>query len=244
MHTLIQDVRYAIRMLLKSPSFTVLAILTLALGIGASAAIFGVVNGFYLRPLPGKDNAESRRSSPSAIPGNFDPHGPSLLDFQDYRADSNAFSAMAAYDMDFVGVRADNRSDRVFANYVTADFFATLGLQPALGTLIFPGESDKSPAPPVVIISYPYWQQRFGGDPAIIGKTISVNGKPLTVIGVAPKGFFGPYTPAESAYFFRSDFPIRKRAHLAQPSWTSRPGSPASRRDTCSGARLSPTRRR
>jgi len=222
---LIQDIRYAARMLLKSPSFTILAVLTLALGIGASSAIFGVVNGFYLRPLPGKDNSNLQVIA-IGHPGNFGPHGPSFMDFQDYRADSNAFSEMAAYDLDFVGVRADNRSDRVFGNYVTADFFATLGLQPAMGTLIFPGEPDKSPAPPVVIISYPYWQRRFGGDPAIIGKTISVNGKPLTVVGVAQKGFFGPYTPAEVSVFlpfgFADSDTLTSRSHhglhaLARP---------------------------
>ncbi len=205
MYTLLQDVRYAVRMLLKSPSFTVLAILTLALGIGASSAIFGVVNGFYLRPLPGKDNADLVVIA-IRHPGNSDPHGPSFVDFQDYRANSNAFSEMAAYNMDFVGVRADNRSDRVFANYITGNFFATLGLQPALGTLIFPGEPDKSPAPPALIISYPYWQQRFGGDPNIIGKTVNVNGKPLSIIGVAPQGFFGPYTPANISVFLPMGF--------------------------------------
>jgi predicted permease len=204
-YTLLQDVRYAVRMLFKSPSFTVLAILTLALGIGASSAIFGVVNGFYLRPLPGKDNANLVVIA-IRHPGNSDPHGPSFVDYQDYRANSNAFSEMAAYNMDFVGVRADNRSDRVFANYVTGNFFATLGLQPALGTLIFPGEPDKSPAPPALIISYPYWQQRFGGDPAIIGKTVNVNGKPLSIIGVAPQGFFGPYTPANISVFLPMGF--------------------------------------
>ena len=205
MYTLLQDVRYAVRMLLKSPSFTALAILTLALGIGASSAIFGVVNGFYLRPLPGKDNADLVVIA-IRHPGNSEPHGPSFVDFQDYRANSSAFSEMAAYNMDFVGVRADNRSDRVFANYVTENFFATLGLQPALGTLIFPGEPDKSPAPPALIISYPYWQQRFGGDPNIIGKTINANGKPLSIIGVAPQGFFGPYTPANISVFLPMGF--------------------------------------
>jgi predicted permease len=204
-YTLLQDVRYAVRMLLKSPSFTALAILTLALGIGASSAIFGVVNGFYLRPLPGKDNADLVVIA-IRHPGNSEPHGPSFVDFQDYRANSSAFSEMAAYNMDFVGVRADNRSDRVFANYVTENFFATLGLQPALGTLIFPGEPDKSPAPPALIISYPYWQQRFGGDPNIIGKTINANGKPLSIIGVAPQGFFGPYTPANISVFLPMGF--------------------------------------
>jgi predicted permease len=205
MYTVLQDIRYAVRMLLKSPGFTAIAILTLALGIGASAAIFGVVNGFYLRPLPGKGNANLEVIT-IRHPGNTSPHGPSFLDFEDYRAGSNAFSSMAAYNMDFVGVRADNRSDRVFANYVTGDFFATLGLQPELGSLIFPGAPDKSGAPPVLIIGYPYWQQRFGGDPAIIGKIVAVNGKPLTIIGVAPKGFFGPFTPAEVSVFLPFGF--------------------------------------
>ncbi len=200
MRTLAQDIRYALRMLAKSPGFTALAIITLALGIGASTAIFGVVNGFFIRPLPGKDNANL---AVIAIrhPGNEDPHGPSFLDFQDFRAGSAAFADMAAYNLDFVGVRAEGRSDRVFANYITSDFFQTLGLQPALGNLVFPGEPDKSGTPPMAILSYPYWQQRFGGDPAIVGKTIFVNGKPCTVIGVAAKGFFGPYTPAEIGVF-------------------------------------------
>ncbi len=223
---MIQDIRYAVRMLLKSPAFTVLAVLTLALGIGASAAIFGVVNGFYLRPLPGKDNANLQVIA-IRHPGNPDPHGPSFMDFQDYRANSTAFSSMAAYGTDFVGVRADNRSDRVFANYITTDFFATLGLQPALGSLFFPGEPDKSPAPPALIISYPYWQQHFGGDLNIIGKNVTVNGKPLTIIGVAPKGFFGPYTPADISVFLpfgfadsdlltsRSHHGLKVLAHLA-----------------------------
>jgi putative ABC transport system permease protein len=200
MHTLIQDIRYALRMLAKSPGFTALAVLTLALGIGASAAIFGVVNGFLLRPLPGKDNANLEVIA-IRHPGNQDPHGPSFLDFEDYRAGSNAFSAMAAYHMDFVGVRANGRSDRVFTNYITADFFPMLGLQPALGSLVFPGEPDKSGATPMVILSYSYWQQRFAGDAGIIGKNITVNGKASTVIGVSPKGFFGPYTPAEIGVF-------------------------------------------
>ncbi|HUK31599.1 MAG TPA: ABC transporter permease [Candidatus Acidoferrum sp.] len=200
MHTLIQDVRYAFRMLVKSPAFTVLAVLTLALGIGATAAIFGVVNGFLLRPLPGKDNANLLVIA-IRHPGNEDPHGPSFLDFQDFRAGSDAFSEMAAYNLDFVGVRAEGQSDRVFANYITSNFFATLGLKPAMGTFIFPGESDKSSAIPVAILSYPYWQRRFAGDPGIVGKTITVNGKACTVIGISPKGFFGPYTPAEIGVF-------------------------------------------
>jgi len=186
-------------MLAKTPAFTVLAVLTLALGIGASAAIFGVVNGFFLRPLPGRDTANLEVIA-IRHPGNTDPHGPSYLDFQDFRA-AGTYSAMSAYVMDFVGVRALGHSDRVFANFVTSDFFATLGLQPALGQLIFPGEADKSGVAPTVILSYPYWQQRFGGDSSILGTSIFVNGKPATIVGVAPRGFFGPYTPAEISVF-------------------------------------------
>ena len=227
MPTLIQDMRYALRMLANTPAFTVLAVLTLALGIGASAAIFGVVNGFFLRPLPGKDTANLEVIA-IRHPGNTDAHGPSYLDFQDFRA-AGTYSAMSAYVMDFVGVRALGHSDRVFANFVTSDFFATLGLQPALGQLIFPGEADKSGVAPTVILSYPYWQQRFGGDSSILGTSIFVNGKPATIVGVAPRGFFGPYTPAEISVFLpfglSSPDVLTDRAHhglhiLARP----RPG--------------------
>src|SRR5579862_5378058 len=193
MRTLIQDARYALRMLAKTPAFTALAVLTLALGMGASSAILGVVNALYFRPLPGKDTANLEviavRHSGSA-----DLQGPSFLDFQDYRA-SAAFTSMGGYVLDYAGVRTQGRSERVLANFVTSDFFKTLGLQPALGQLTLPPEADKLDPPPVVILSYSYWQRSFGGDTTILGKSIVVNGKPATVIGITQEGFFGAYSP-------------------------------------------------
>jgi len=198
--TVLQDIRYAFRMLVKTPGFTATAILTVALGIGASAGIFGVVNGFYLRPLPGRDTTDLDVIG-IQHPGNTDLHGPSFADLLDYRADSQAFSAVSGYTQDFVGVRADNRSERVFANYISGNFFSTLGLQPFMGSLTFPGEPDKSGVLPTMIISYSYWQHRFNSDPAIIGKTVTVNGKATNIVGVAPQGFFGPYIPLDIDVF-------------------------------------------
>ncbi len=201
MQTILQDVRYGIRMLLKNPAFTVLAVLTLALGIGASTAIFSVVNGFLLRPLPGRDNSRllvvalHRR-------GENSPHGMSYLDFLDYRSQSNALSSMAGYITDFATLTAENSSDRLLIIYVTGNFFSTLGLQPAMGRLFYPGEGETRGAEPIVVLGYDYWQQRFGGDPLIVGRSVNVNAKPYTVVGVVQKGFAGPYTPLEiKAYF-------------------------------------------
>src|SRR5579864_1216514 len=140
LETLWQDLRFAFRMLRKSPGFTTVAVLTLALGIGAGTAIFSLVNGFLLRPLPGaKDNTQLFAVALSS-PHDRELHGASYLDYMDYRAHADAFHDMTAYTLGAAIITADDRSDRLILNYVAGDFFSALGLQPAVGRLFYAGE--------------------------------------------------------------------------------------------------------
>lgn len=197
MHTVWQDVRYGLRVLLRSPGFTLVAVLTLALGIGANTAVFSVINGFLLRPLPGKDN--DRLLVIAQHQSKEDYSGPiSYLDYLEYRSHSDAYSDMAAYTNGLVGLAADNRSDRIIVQFVTGNFFSFLGLQPAAGRFILPEEGEKSGAERLVVLGYRYWQRNFAGSPAVIGKGVKINGKPCTIIGVAPEALIGPFSPIET----------------------------------------------
>ena len=197
MDTIWQDIRHGARMLLKNPGFTAVAVLTLALGIGANAAIFSIVNAFLLRPLP-VYQPEQLVHVANSHPENLEPHRISYLDYQDYRAQSDAFTDLAAYKIDFVGMSADGRADRVFAAFVTGNYFSMLGVEPAEGRLILPGEGKNPGADPVVVLGNEYWRKRFGGDPSVVGKAITVNGHPCTIIGVVPAKFHGTFTIGET----------------------------------------------
>ena len=191
------DVRYGARMLAKSPAFTLVAILTLALGIGVNTAVFSVVNSFLFHPLPVRDAGRLV----VVANGTHDyqsPHEVSNADFKDFQSQSDVFSDMTAYLIHFSGLAADNRSERVLATYVKGNYFSALGLQPALGRLFLPSEGETLGGDPVIVLGYSYWKQRFNGDPSIVGKTVHLNGQPVTVVGVAPKGFFGTFFIVES----------------------------------------------
>jgi predicted permease len=192
-----QDVRYGIRMLGKSPAFTIVAILTLAVGIGANVAVFSIVNTFLLSPLPVKD-AGRLVVVANSTHGYEDPHELSNPDFKDFKAQNNVLSDMTAFLFNFGGLSADNRSERVLVTYAKGDYFSALGLQPALGRLFLPGEGETPGADPIVVLGYSYWQRRFNGDTSIVGKSVNLNGQPVTVVGVAPKGFFGTFFIVES----------------------------------------------
>jgi predicted permease len=192
-----KDVRYGIRILGKSPAFTAVAILTLAVGIGANAAVFSVVNSFLFHPLPVRDPGRLV----VVANGTHDyqnPHELSNPDFKDFQAQSDAFSDMTAYLIHFGGLSADNRSERVLATYVKGNYFSALGLQPTLGRLFLPSEGETPGKDPIIVLGYAYWKQRFNGDPSIVGKSVNLNGQPVTVVGVAPKGFFGTFFIVES----------------------------------------------
>ncbi len=195
MQTLWQDIRFSIRMLRKSPGFTLIAILTLALGIGANTAIFSLANVFLFRPLPVKDADRlvviGVQSSPTS-----EPDQASYLDFLDYKQ-APVFTHMTAFVLDLVGIGADGRADRTIVAEVPSNFFSMLGIRPAIGRLILPGEGDQPRTGNVVVLGYSYWQKRFGGDPKVLGRTVSFDGRDVTVIGVVEQQFHGPYAIVE-----------------------------------------------
>ena len=137
-----QDIRYGLRMLMKSPGFTAVAILTLALGIGANTAIFSIANVFLFRPLPVKD-ADRLVVIGVQSTANSDPHQVSYLDFLDYQKQSTVFTGMTGYVLDLVGLGSNGHADRIAAAEVPSNFFSMLGIHPAVGRLIDPGEGDQ-----------------------------------------------------------------------------------------------------
>ena len=196
MKNLWQDVTYGVRMLVKSPGITLVAVLTLALGIAVNTAVFGVINGFMLRPLPGKDNANllavaERNENEQSL------RMASYLDYADYRAHTDAISDMTAYTNGLVGLTADHRTERILVQYAAGNFFTFLGLQPSVGRLFYPTEGEAIGTPQFAVLGYRYWQRSFSGA-SVVGKPIMINGKPCTIVGVAPENLIGPYTPIES----------------------------------------------
>jgi predicted permease len=189
--TLFQDVSYGLRQLRHSPGFTAVAVITLALGIGANTAIFSIVNSFLLRPLPVPD---AERITAIAFQQKSGPLRSQLSvpDFEDIRRQSTGvFTDVIAYSMGLDGLAVDGKSSHIWSNYVSGNYFETLGVRPALGRLILPSEGKHAGEDPVLVLGYSYWKQRFAGDTSIIGKKVSVNGRPVTIIGVAPAEFHG-----------------------------------------------------
>jgi putative ABC transport system permease protein len=191
-----QDVRYGVRMLLKTRGLSAIIVLTLGLGIGANTAVFSVVNSFLLRPMPVEDPG---RIAVVAIshPGNTDPHGVSYLDLQDFRKNSGAFTDLLAYDLGFVGLSDGGRATRLTVSYVTGNFFSVLGVNPALGRLILPSEGQVSGADPILVLGNGFWRNHYGSDPSVVGRNVKVNGHAFTIVGVVPESFHGAYALAE-----------------------------------------------
>ena len=191
METLLQDIRYGLRMLRRSPAFTAIAVITLALGIGANTTIFSVVDSFLLRPLPVPDPGQITALTQFQKDGTRNDYF-SFADYRDLRAQtSEVFSNLLAYKFGMDGLNSHGKTDRVLTNYVSGNFFSTLGIKPALGRFILPSEGEVIGSDPVMVLTYSYWEARFGSDPDIVGKQVSVNGHPITIVGVAPKGFDG-----------------------------------------------------
>jgi len=193
MRTLIQDIRYGMRMLLKNPAMTTVAALTLALGIGANTTIFSAVNGLMLRPLP-VANADRLVVFDGRAQGAANSFGQfPFPDFQDIRSQADGFSDVLGYTLSLAGMEHDGKVEPVIFSYVSANFFQALGLKPAVGRLIYGADSEKVGMENVVVLGNDYWKKRFNADPSIVGRQIKMNGHSVTVIGVTPEGFHGTY---------------------------------------------------
>jgi putative ABC transport system permease protein len=188
METLWQDIRYGARMLAKSPGFTAVALLTLALGIGVNAAIFSVVNAVLLRSLPYKDPDRVVRVFEKRVRENNLTNVVSPADFLDWNAQNQVFSHMAAQIMTPVDLLGSEEPERVGAGVVTSEFFDALGVSPARGRL-FLADDQQVGHEHIVVLTDGVWRRRFGADPDIVGKTINLSGIPCTVIGILPASF-------------------------------------------------------
>jgi len=207
---LMRDVRFAIRQLVKNPGFAVTSVLTLALGIGVNTAIFSLVNSLLLKPLP-VPNAEQIAT---VVPR--ENNGPlqqtlSWNEYKEVRAESRgSFSDLFAYNMNLDGLAVGGQlPDRIMTMYVSGNFFEGLGLKPAAGRLFLRSEGETLGQDPVVVLGYDYWQQRFNGNPNVIGQPVTLDGHPVTIVGVAPKGFRGMQSfLTVAAYLPLSELPI------------------------------------
>lgn len=181
-----QDVRYGMRMLVKSRSFSIVAILTLALGIGANTALFSVVSGVLLHPLPFP--APDQLVTLDESKPNFDKGSISYLNFRDWRKDNQTFSALAVtrrYSFSLTGM---GRAEQVQAEFVSSDFFPMLDVKPVIGRTFYPGE-DEIGAGPIAMITEGLWKRKFGSAPDVLGKGITLDGRSHTIVGVVPASF-------------------------------------------------------
>jgi putative ABC transport system permease protein len=195
---LVQDVRYAVRSFAKSPTFTLVAVVTLALGIGVNTAIFTVVDATLLRPLPYAAPERLFQVRETRVKQDVFSHMElSYPDFLDYQKRGDVFEALAGYNANEVPLAGSEGSEMVPSMSTSGTFFPLLGIRPALGRLYGP-EDDREGAEPVVVLSHGAWQRRYGADPALPGRTVLLNGTVHTVIGVLPASFqFAPAPPAD-----------------------------------------------
>src|SRR5580658_468632 len=191
LRTCLQDLRYAVRNLLRSRGFTAVAALTLTIGIGANTAIFSIIDTILLRPLPFRNPSQLvRLYETEAAPGHYPFAGP---DFVDWKTQNKSFQDMALFgwvgDMNLSG---EGRPDHVRAVPTEANFFALLGVNPIMGRTWMAGE-DQPGKDQVAVLSYGLWREHFAGDPGVLGRTIALNSKKYTIVGVMPASFRFPF---------------------------------------------------
>jgi len=189
LEAILRDVRYSTRLLRRNPGFTLMAFLTLAIGIGATTAVFSLVNRAVLRPLPVDRphelvavNSETGRSMFTTL---------SYPNYADLRDRTRGFAGLIAYRFAPISVSTGGVNERRWGYLVSGNYFDLLGVRPILGRAISRSDDEERDAHPVTVISYRFWQQRFGGAASAAGQSIIVNGRAYTIIGVAPRGFFG-----------------------------------------------------
>jgi len=214
MNTLWQDIRYGARMLLKNPGITIIVIIALALGIGANTAIFSVVNAVLLRPLPYPES--DRLIFLNEMSPVLDEMSISYPNFTDWRAHNQTFEKMGVYNRASYNLTSTGEAERIVTGQVSADLFSVLRVNAAQGR-VFANEEDKPGGTPVVVLSYPLWQRRFGGQTSILNQPITLNGKSYTVIGIMPQSF---------AYPSRAEMWVPVGQLSDQPSWKERGNHP------------------
>jgi predicted permease len=190
MDELLRDLKYAVRTQLKRPVFTLLAVLSLGLGIGANTTIFSIANALLLQPLPVEEPSRlvSIYTTDKKNPG----FGPlSHLNWKDYRRQSDAFSAILGYDWAPLSVSTGGEGRLVFGQLVSGNYFDVLGVKAAVGRTFLPEEDEVNGRSPVVVLSHGFWVKEYGGDRGVVGRTITVNSLPFTIVGIAPEGFNG-----------------------------------------------------
>lgn len=190
MESLVQDLRFGARVLVKNLAVTIVAVVTLALGLGANTAIFSTMNSLMLRPLPVR-NAERLTVIAPKLRGDEGFNRFSYLDFRDLRGQAEALSDVLAYNLAILGLDTAGKAEPVVISEVSGNFFQALGLQPAAGRLVYGEEAERPGAEPVVVLGYGYWKKRFNADPRVIGRQVRLNGRAVTIVGVAPEGFHG-----------------------------------------------------
>src|SRR5205807_3880542 len=185
METLIKDIRYGIRSLLKRPGFTAIAVVTLALGIGANTAIFSVVNTLLLRPVPFKEPARLVQVWEANFKRGQNTMDISYPNFADWRDQNQVFEQIAAYSDKTFNLTGSGEPERIQGEIVSPSLFPLLGIKPVLGRVLLP-EEDHPNKVFSVVMSEGLWRRRFNSDPQIIGQTIKLNGESFTVAGVVP----------------------------------------------------------
>jgi putative ABC transport system permease protein len=191
MSTLFQDLRYGARILLKQPGFTLVAVLTLAIGIGANTAIFSLVNSILLRPLPFREPDRIVRLIQASPKLGLTTWGVSQADFAAYREQNRSFESIALYTNSAINLTGAGEPERLPTSNVTADFFKVFGVNPLLGRTFAEGE-DAAGKNTVCVISHAFWQRRFGGDPNIVGRMLNLSNNPTQIVGVMPAEFKYP----------------------------------------------------
>jgi predicted permease len=194
-----QDLRHGLRVLLKSPGFSAVAVLSLALGIGANTTIFTVVNAILLHPLPVKDisrlvELDTVDTKTKVGFANAEKIGMSFPNFQDYQKQTEVFSSLSCIVPLALTWSGGAEARQVNGQMVSANYFEMLGLQPAAGRFFLPDEDTKLSGNTVAVISHSFWVNKLGADPNVVGKSLTLNAVPYTVVGVAPKGFKGTFT--------------------------------------------------
>ncbi|MBA2272220.1 MAG: ABC transporter permease, partial [Chthoniobacterales bacterium] len=189
---MIRDLTYAVRMLVKTPAFAIIAILAVALGIGATTVSFSMLSAVLLKPFPLMQNQDRLVYVSQAFPKNDDDGvGFAYPDFREVKKQTTTLDGVGAWQNATFIITNGDKPERYLGAHISAETFSFLGVQPILGRAFRPGE-DELNAAPVVLLGYQLWQNSFGGDPSIIGRTLPVNGKQATVVGVMPKDWRFP----------------------------------------------------